>query len=278
MSFLNLNNKPIWLIVLLMGMILGLSSAMVLSFSRTPPTPADIVKKAPEGTMSATFPEGSSIYKMGEILNAGGYLSSEAFQEYAYQEAEPEWMVKYPYLAQIPIKSLEGYLYPDTYIFSRYMSARRLALVMIRRFDEVVIPFWATAQSDTKLSLHQIVTLASIIEKEAEKPEERPIIASVYLNRLRIGMKLDADPTVKYALEDPHKKVYLNDLKVKSPYNTYQNKGLPPTPISNPTRESINAVLHPQASDYLYYLHDMEGKIHYGRTLEEHNANKAQYL
>ncbi len=278
MSFLNLNNKPIWLIVLLMGMILGLSSAMVLSFSRTPPTPADIVKKAPEGTMSATFPEGSSIYKMGEILNAGGYLSSEAFQEYAYQEAEPEWMVKYPYLAQIPIKSLEGYLYPDTYIFSRYMSARRLALVMIRRFDEVVIPFWATAQSDTKLSLHQIVTLASIIEKEAEKPEERPIIASVYLNRLRIGMKLDADPTVKYALEDPHKKVYLNDLKVKSPYNTYRNPGLPPGPICSPSLDSIKAAVYPAKTNYLYFVANKNGSHIFSATWEEHQKARAKVL
>jgi UPF0755 protein len=150
---------------------------------------------------------------------------------------------------------------------------------MIRRFNELVIPVWKVSASDTKLSLHEIVTLASIIEKEAQVPEERPIISSVYHNRLRIGMKLDADPTVKYSLENPKKKVSYNDLKVKSPYNTYRVRGLPPGPICNPSLDSIKAAIYPAKTTYLYFVATKTGSHLFSSSWDEHQKAriKAKY-
>jgi UPF0755 protein len=218
-----------------------------------------------------TFPEGSSIYKMGEILKKHGvkdYKKFQALTKEGITEAlrERHWaLFKY-----MPTESLEGYLYPDTYWFFEKVPIEDLVEVMIMRFEKVVLPFWEKAQKDTKYNLFEIITLASIIEKEAQKPEERAIISSVFHNRLNLGMYLAACPTIKYALERPTKIVYLDQLEIDHPYNTYKNKGLPPGPICNPGIESIKAAVYPADTDYCYFVAKKDGSHIFSKTGAEH--------
>ncbi len=126
----------------------------------------------------------------------------------------------------------------------------------------------------TGLTLHQGVTLASIVEKEVSTAEDRAMVAQVYINRLKIGMPLQADPTVAYVAEATGKDF---DVKINSPYNTYVAKGLPPGPICNPSLSAIMAMAHPKANDYIYFLADKQGKTHFAKTFAEHEANRAKY-
>lgn len=184
-------------------------------------------------------------------------------------------------------EAVEGYLFPDTYLFPKTASPISVVNKMRSTFDlktedlkEEIL------KSD--LSLPEIVNLASIVERESRLEEERPVISGILLNRLEIGMGLQADATVQYAVAsskcsgkvDCEWWPTLNkvDLTINSPYNTYRFRGLPPGPIANPGLSSIRAVVMPQKSDYLYYLHDSEGVAHYATTLEEHNENVRKYL
>ena len=224
----------------------------------------------PPELLKVTFPEGESIYKMGVQLEKAKYTAWPNFQELVSSHIATELQEEFIFLKDIPTRSLEGYLFPDTYKMDPNLSVQEVVRMMVDRFTEVVIPVWEKNRHRTKFSLHELLTLASIVEKEAQIPGERPVIASVYLNRLRIGMKLDADPTVKYALENPQKVVRLEDLKVDSPYNTYTRAGLPPGPICNPGIESIRAVLFPAATDFLFFVADSTGKHIFSKTHEEH--------
>ena len=198
-----------------------------------------------------TFPEGTSIYKMGSILESNTVECFTDFRE----------LVK---------EKLEGYLYPDTYIFERNISAEALAKLMVKRFNEVVIPYWNGNQHNTKYTFEQILTLASIIEKEAALERERPIISSVFHNRMDISMALDSCSTVKYALERPTKIVYFDQLKYPSPYNTYTHRGLPPGPICNPGLNSIKAAIYPAKTDYLYFVANKDGSHTFSSSFGGH--------
>lgn len=218
-----------------------------------------------------TFPEGSSIYKMGIILKKHGFERWQEFQDLVHEGItaslrERHWNI----FKFVPSESLEGYLFPDTYYFLKDSSVEVLAEIMVRRFEEVVLPFWEKAKSNTKLNLHEILTLASIIEKEAKIPSERPVISSVFYNRLRADMPLAADPTIKYALERPTKIVYLDQLSVKSPYNTYKRRGLPPGPICNPGLESIKAAVYPAKTDFFFFVARPDGSHIFSKTWSEH--------
>jgi UPF0755 protein len=154
----------------------------------------------------------------------------------------------------IPTETVEGYVFPDTYIFPAQTSARTAISTTIRRFEQVWQPAW-TARLDTLgLSRHDVMTLASIVEKEARLPEERPVIAAVYMNRLRDHMLLQADPTVQYALGEHQRRVLYKHLEVESEYNTYKHPGLPPGPIASPGRASILAALYPANVSYKYFV------------------------
>lgn len=175
----------------------------------------------------------------------------------------------------------EGYMFPDTYLLPRRLSASAVAKIMRNNFEKKV-----TENLNLEgVNLDKTVILASLVEREAKLEEDRPKVASVLLNRLEIGMKLDVDATVQYALayQEEEKTWWKKALKkeeliIDSPYNTYKNKGLPPTPIANPGLSSINAVVNPAKTDYLYYLSDKDGKMHYAKTLNEHNENIKKYL
>ena len=225
----------------------------------------------PAEEVRVTFPEGASIYRMGMIMKDNGFKHWDKFQGLVNEGItaglrEKHWAIfKY-----VPSESLEGYLFPDTYQFVQDASAEVMAEVMLERFEEMVMPFWDKANKDAKLTLHEILTLASIIEKEARDPAERPVIASVFYNRLKIGMPLAADPTVKYALERPTKRVYLDQLSVNSLYNTYKRKGLPPGPICNPGLESIKAAVYPAKTDSFFFVAKKDGSHIFSKTWQGH--------
>jgi UPF0755 protein len=170
----------------------------------------------------------------------------------------------------VPTPHVEGYLFPDTYFFSPGTSARVAVETMVRRFEQRWKPEW-TARLDTlALSRHSILTLASIVEREAKLQKERPVIAAVYWNRLRRGMRLEADPTVQYALPEYQSRLLYRHLNINSPYNTYRNAGLPPGPIGAPGAASIEATLYPANVPYLYFVAYPDGHHEFRLRLEEH--------
>lgn len=171
-----------------------------------------------------------------------------------------------------PTPTLEGYLFPATYSFPDRSSAREAVRSMVDAFERAWNPAWDTILPRIKLTRHDAVTLASIVEREAMRPEERPVIAAVYLNRLRIGMALQADPTVAYALGRRPGRILLKDLKVRSAYNTYLHPGLPPGPIGSPGLASIEAVLHPANVPYRFFVAASDGHHEFTRTYDEHLA------
>jgi UPF0755 protein len=170
----------------------------------------------------------------------------------------------------VPTPTLEGYLFPDTYLFSQGTPARDAIRELVRRFENVWDAEWDTRLQELGMTRHQIVTLASIVEKEARVADERPVIAAVYHNRLRIGMPLQADPTVQYALGRHTERVLFEHLEIESRYNTYRNAGLPPGPIASPGRASIEAALHPADVRYLYFVARPDGRHEFRRTFDEH--------
>ena len=186
--------------------------------------------------------------------------------------------------------NLQGFLYPDTYRFFKSITDRTLITPkeasevvikkMLQNFENKLPKDAENLAQQHKLSLYEAIILASIVEKEANNfPNEKATIAGIFLNRLKIGMPLQSDATVNYATGKSEASPSLVDLEVNSPYNTYKHKGLPPTPISNPSVKSIEAVLNPADTEYLYYLHDQKtGQPYYAKTHEEHVQNKFKYL
>ncbi|MDO8462483.1 MAG: endolytic transglycosylase MltG [Deltaproteobacteria bacterium] len=176
------------------------------------------------------------------------------------------------------VSSLEGYLFPNTYkVYRNIRSEEELIAKFVYAFKGVQNLYMAPQLKKTDLTQEQIITLASIVEKEARRKEERPLIASVFLNRLKKGIPLAADPTVIYGIPNFNGNLTRRDLETPSPYNTYLNKGLPPGPIANPGLASIRAVLFPAETDFLYFVARGDGSHQFSRTLEEHNQAVYKY-
>jgi UPF0755 protein len=173
-------------------------------------------------------------------------------------------------LLDVPNPTLEGYLFPDTYAFPIGTTARQAVREMVFSFERRWKPSWDSAALAMKINRNDLVTMASIVEKEARLPEERPVIAAVYYNRLRKGMLLQADPTVQYALGHHVGRVLYKDLAINSPYNTYVNKGLPPGPIASPGVASLAAAANPANVQYLYFVASPDGHHEFRMTLEQH--------
>lgn len=171
-------------------------------------------------------------------------------------------------------ETLEGYVFPDTYAFPVGTTAREAISEMVKGFERQWKPAWNARLDSIGLDRNKAMTLASIIEREARRPEERPVIAAVYLNRLKVGMLLQADPTVQFALGRHTPRVLLKDLEKDSPYNTYRYPGLPPGPIASPGSASIAAALNPANVDYLYFVAAPDGHHEFRRTLAEHDQAK----
>src|SRR2546423_1205597 len=172
----------------------------------------------------------------------------------------------------IPNPTLEGYLFPDTYAFPLGTTASQAVHEMVYDFERRWKPDWDAKASTLKIDRNDLVTMASIVEREARVPEERPVIAAVYYNRLRKGMLLQADPTVQYALGHHVGRVLYKDLEVKSPYNTYIHKGLPPGPVAAPGVASLAAAANPANVPYLYFVASPDGHHEFRMTLQEHTS------
>ena len=220
--------------------------------------------------IAVTFPEGSSRFDMARIL-AGEGFGTEA--EFLGASASPELIRDLAPNAP----SLEGYLFPATYLFARGTSADQICREMTRRFRQA----WKAAGGDTA-SVHRVTTMASLIEKETGVPAERPVVSSVYWNRLHQKMKLEADPTVSYAALLDHRwrgKIYRSDLNNPHPYNTYQHTGLPPGPIASPGQKSLEAALKPDSTDYIFFVAraDGSGGHNFSKDLRAHQKAVASY-
>jgi UPF0755 protein len=172
----------------------------------------------------------------------------------------------------IPTPTLEGYVFPDTYAFPVGTTARQAVREMVYSFERRWRPEWDSSLVDLKINRNDLVTMASIVEREARLPEERPVIAAVYYNRLRKGMLLQADPTIQYALGHHVGRVLYKDLEIASPYNTYIHKGLPPGPVASPGVASLAAAANPANVPYLYFVASKDGHHEFRLTLEEHTS------
>jgi len=172
----------------------------------------------------------------------------------------------------IPSPTLEGYVFPDTYAFPVGTTARQAVREMVYSFERRWKPEWDSSLVDLKVNRNDLVTMASIVEREARLPEERPVIAAVYYNRLRRGMLLQADPTIQYALGHHVGRVLYKDLEIASPYNTYIHKGLPPGPVASPGVASLAAAANPANVPYLYFVASKDGHHEFRMTLEEHTS------
>jgi UPF0755 protein len=214
-------------------------------------------------THPVTIPEGFTMKQIGYLLGEKGLVNKDEFLALA---GDPDIAGRYG----ISGPGLEGYLYPDTYHFARGLSSMSVIDVMVRRFKEVYAPFREIAER-AGMTMEKVVTLASIVEKETGLGKERPLIASVFLNRLKKRMRLESDPTVIYGLKDFDGNLQRRHLVQQTPYNTYVIRGLPPGPIANPGQEAIKAVLCPDKSNYLYFVSKNDGSHYFSKTLSEHN-------
>ena len=215
-----------------------------------------------------TIPEGYTMFDIAKVIEDAGLGPAADFLQVADTQTQ--------LISDLApdAKTLEGYLFPNTYQFTRTQSLEEMAAEMVHQFRQVAQQIGLTAE------VPRVVTMASIIEKETAAPEERPLVASVYYNRLAQNMALDADPSVIYAelLTGTYQgSLHHADLAVNSPYNTYRFPGLPPGPIGNPGRSSLEAALHPENTRFLYFVSDGNGHHRFARSLEEHNRNVAAY-
>jgi len=240
-----------------------------------PVSPLDVYRKIASGDIfyySLTVPEGYDMFQIAYAVAGTGVMNRQEFLIAAKQGSRAE--------AFAPgATTLEGFLFPDTYRLTRHTTAQDLVGQMLRRFRAV----YAEVQGDHAQRPQQvieIVTLASLVERETPVSSERPLVASVFRNRLRIGMPLQCDPTVVYALELAGRyngQIRKGDLGFPSPYNTYIRGGLPPGPIANPGRASLAAALSPENSDYLYFVADSKGGHKFSASLDQHTKAVASY-
>ena len=214
------------------------------------------------------IPEGFTIAQIAQVWEAKGLGEAADFEQ---ATRNPSLLQKY----HIEASSLEGYLFPNTYEVTYNTTPEMLIERMLREFNRKFTNELRQEANNLELSVHAVVTLASITEKESKVEYEREIISAVFHNRLQRGWKLQADPTVVYALGNPKRNLTYDDLKIKSPYNTYRYKGLPPGPICNPGIASITAAIRPVQTPYMYFVAAGNGTHYFSRTLDEHRNAKS---
>lgn len=244
----------------------GMSYRAVLKkLSSAPDVPSVITKKI-------VIPEGFELRQIGELLEKEGIVSVSTFLSEAQNGT-----FDYDFVRAIPKREnrLEGYLYPETYIISQEESAHSIIDLMLKTFNERVVPVYE--QSGTEKSLDEIIILASMIEREAANDEERPLVASVFTNRIKIGQKLESCATVQYILGERKDVLSLDDIAIESPYNTYKNAGLPIGPIAMPGIKSIEAAINPAETDYLYFVAEEDGSGNrFSKSFSEHNQKTVE--
>lgn len=236
-------------------------------------SPMDILNKMARGKVvlySITIPEGYNLREIAAIIKEKGIGKEDAFLAKAL---DPEYAAG----KGIEGKTLEGYLFPDTYFFPRNTKIDGIIQTMLDRFNAVFTPSWTDRARGMNLTRHQVVTLASIIEKETGAAEERPVISSVFHNRMKQGMRLQSDPTVIYGIEDFDGNLTRKHLNTPTPYNTYQIAGLPPGPIASPGKASLEAVLFPEETDFIFFVARGDGTHQFSTSLADHNAAVRRY-
>jgi UPF0755 protein len=242
-----------------------------------PDSPKNILNILSEGNVylhSITIPEGLIIQEMADLLESEGFAAKEDFLMCAKETS-------LIFSLDPAAANLEGYFFPETYHFAKGASAKEIAAAMVYQFTKVFTQDWIARAEELGMSIRDVVTLASLIEKETSLREEKTIVSAVYHNRLKIGMKLDCDPTIIYVLKLEGRfknRLRTKDLKYDSPFNTYLNSGLPPGQIANPGRDSLEAALYPSDEKYLYFVSKNDGSHHFSLTFREHQnaVNKYQ--
>ena len=244
------------------------SGTFAMQTGMTPRDALEILVYGNTVTIRFTIPEGFSVRDIAQRLDDEGLVKADAFISLAktyrpYPYVEEHENVRY---------AAEGFLFPDTYEINGEFDAARIMQMMAENFDRRLTKEMRDRAREMDLSIYELVTLASLVEKEAYHEEDRPIIAQIFLKRLRLGMPLQADPTVQYLLDAPKEDLLYRDTEIESPYNTYQNVGLPPGPIASPGTASLMAVLHPADTNYLYFVADRNGNNYYATNYADHLA------
>jgi len=229
-----------------------------------PPDIINILFKGRTLRYRITIPEGSNLFNIGEIVSSTTLTSKIDFIEIAQSKDATVFF-------NINAPTMEGFLYPDTYFLAANMTPLEIMAKMKDRFNRIYTPDMQKRASKLGLSTEKVITLASIIEKEAVDPGEKPVISSVFHNRLKKKMHLQSDPTAIYGIDGFNRNIRHRDLLRDTPYNTYKYKGLPPGPICSPDKDSIAAALWPDKTPYLYFVSRGKGKHYFSKTLREHN-------
>ena len=236
-------------------------------------SPREILSALTEGKVRLhrlTVPEGYSMHQIAALIERNGFGDQASFLTTA---AEPALLAE----LGIQAATFEGYLYPETYHFPGTATPRQIITAMVRRFRTVFTDPWRVRAQELGFSVHQIVTLASIIEKETGDGAERAVISSVLHNRLKRRMRLEADPTVIYGIPDFNGNITRKDLETATPYNTYKIRGLPPGPIANPGYASLQAALYPADTRFLYFVSKQDKTHHFSTTFKEHRRAVRKY-
>ncbi len=217
-----------------------------------------------------TIPEGCNLYQIALITKKAGLVNIDDFLSFATDTSLAHKM-------GIEAKTFEGYLFPETYYFPKGVTSKKIISTMVQRFRSIFTPEWKNRAEQLRLSVHEVVTLASIIEKETGAAFERPIISSVFHNRLKRRMRLESDPTVIYGLKEFSGNITRKDLKTPTPYNTYIIKKLPPGPIANPGIESIKAALFPADTRFLYFVSKQNNTHKFSTNFKDHARAVQKY-
>jgi UPF0755 protein len=242
----------------------------ILSAAKSPEQILTILIKGKVKLYRITIPEGLNIKEVAALVEKATLSTQKKFIALCHDKS---------FISSTGIKanSLEGYLFPDTYFFPRHTSCEKIITTMIGHFKIIFTEKWKTRAKNLGFSIHDIVTLASIIEKETGDAQERPLISSVFHNRLAKNMRLESDPTVIYGIKNFDGNIKRKHLKTVTPYNTYQIKGLPVGPIANPGALSLKAALYPVKSKYLFFVSKKDTTHKFSKTIQEHNHAVEKY-
>jgi UPF0755 protein len=242
----------------------------LLSAAMSPRQILEIMVKGEVALHKLTVPEGYNIHQIADLVAQEGFATKADFIRAA---TDAELVRK----MGLDADTFEGYLFPDTYYFPKDVSVEKIISTMVQQFQAIFKPEWRERAKQVGFTVNQIVTLASIIEKETGAPSERPMISSVFHNRLKKKMRLESDPTVIYGIKDFNGNLTRKDLKTRTPYNTYQIRGLPAGPIANPGRASLEAALYPEETAYIYFVAKKDSTHHFSTNLQDHNRAVRKY-
>ncbi len=242
----------------------------ILSAQKSPEQILEIFLKGKVKLYRITIPEGKNITETAALVETLGFCKKDEFIDLCQDKI---------FITSLGISSLslEGYLFPDTYFFPQKTDCRVIIETMVDHFNNIFTKKWRKLAKSMGFSVHKIVTLASIIEKETGDAKERPLISSVFHNRLKKNMRLESDPTVIYGIKNFDGNIKRKHLKMRTPYNTYQIKGLPLGPIANPGAKSLAAALHPAHSEFLFFVSKKDTTHQFSKTIQEHNRAVRKY-